>query len=143
MVHTQGVHSPYYSPCAWNVHRDEESSRRAAYLNLVEFVDAQLGRFLDRLPKDAVVIVTSDHGEALGEAGEWGHGGDDTDVLYDVPLIIAGASPPFAQHETVTHIEVHEWLRGVVAKTREERARSAELQERLEALGYADGTHSV
>lgn len=143
MVHTQGAHSPYHSPPAWNRHRDETAPRRADYLNLVEFVDTQLGRFLDRLPEDAVIVVTSDHGEALGESDECGHQREEMDLLYEVPLIAAGASPPFSESEQVTHLDINEWLRQDIAPTQENQRRPAKLQKRLEALGYADGTHSA
>lgn len=143
MVHTQGAHSPYHSPRAWNSHRDDAESRRSDYFNLVEFVDAQLGRFLDRLGDDALVVVTGDHGEALGESGEWGHKRDGMDLLYDVPLVISGASPPFSQSEPVSHLDVHEWLRDTVAPAGGDREQSEKLQERLEALGYVDGGHSA
>ncbi len=59
----------------------------------IAFTDSQLGRLFDyleasQLMENTVIIVTSDHGEALGEQGFFDHG-----RLYDpeilVPLIIA------------------------------------------------------
>jgi arylsulfatase A-like enzyme len=52
-------------------------------------VDQQIGRLLDRVERriegDRVIIVfTADHGESLGEHGEWGHGRD----LYEPGLRI-------------------------------------------------------
>jgi uncharacterized sulfatase len=141
MVHTQGAHSPYNSPRTWNNHRDDSKPRRADYFNLVEFVDAQFGRFVNRLPDEAIIIVTSDHGEAFGESGLWGHKHEKLDILYDVPLIIQGASPAFSN--PVSHIDVHDWLREDVAPKQSGKERSDELEERLEALGYVDGAHSV
>jgi len=143
MVHTQGAHSPYYSPSAWNFHRDETEPRRSDYLNLVEFVDAQLGRFLNRLGEDPILIVTSDHGEALGESGEWGHKQRSMDLLYDVPLVVAGESPPFSNSETISHLDVHKWLRDDIAPVHEGQVRSEKLQDRLKALGYVGGKHSA
>lgn len=143
MVHTQGAHSPYHSPKAWNSHRDDVEPRRSDYFNLVEFVDAQLGRFLDCLGDDALVVVTGDHGEALGDSGEWGHKRDGMDLLYDVPLVVSGASPPFSQSGPVSHLDVHKWLRDTVAPAHGDRQRSEKLQERLQALGYVDGGHSA
>ncbi len=143
MVHTQGAHSPYHSPSTWNRYQDETDSRRADYLNLIDFVAAHLGRFLDRLPKDTVVIVTGDHGEALGESGEWGHRNSNLELLYKVPLIIAGASSPFSESDPVTHVEVHEWLRDEIAPLHQRRGPSKELQKRLKTLGYVDGAHSA
>lgn len=54
----------------------------------VAYADSQIGRLLERLGDDAVVVLTSDHGEALGERGFASHS-----YLYDfnllVPLIVA------------------------------------------------------
>ena len=143
MVHTQGAHSPYHHPPSWDHHRGASDPRRAAYLNLVEFVDAQLERFLDGIDGEAIVIVTSDHGEALGEDGNWGHKIENMDLLLDVPLVIDGASPPFSGSEPVTHLDVHRWLRDDVAPSKRRQGRSDELEERLKTLGYVDGAHSV
>lgn len=143
MVHTQGVHSPYNHPPSWDRHRSGSDPRRDAYLNLVEFVDAQLGRFLRGIDDEVIVLVTSDHGEALGEEGKWGHKIEDMDLLRDVPLIVNGVSPPFSTEDTVNHRDVHEWLRDDIAPSQEDQERPEDLQERLEALGYVDGTHSA
>ncbi|MFT4189267.1 MAG: choline-sulfatase [Aeromicrobium sp.] len=57
---------------------DVEETRRArrAYYASVSYVDENVGRILDRLDalglrEDTVVIVTSDHGDLLGERGLW------------------------------------------------------------------------
>ncbi|MDG6982549.1 MAG: sulfatase-like hydrolase/transferase [Nitrososphaerota archaeon] len=52
-----------------------------------------LRRYLD----DSVVIVTSDHGQLLGEGGMYGHGYTMNDNLLKVPLYVrypGGAAPP-------------------------------------------------
>jgi arylsulfatase A-like enzyme len=141
MVHTQGAHSPYNSPNSWNRHQDETEPLREDYLNLVEFIDAQLGRFVDTLPSNATIIVTSDHGEALGESGEWGHKNEELDFLRDVPAVIAGSTPELANN--IDHIDIHDWLREDIIPTHGDRVRSNDLEEQLEALGYVDGKHSV
>ena len=65
-----------------------------AYYATTSFVDAQIGRVLDKLKetgldKNTIVIFTSDHGYHLGEKGHW-----QKQTLYErstrVPLIIAG-----------------------------------------------------
>lgn len=65
---------------------------RAVYLGLATEVDAHIGRLLDYLKasgqyEDTLVIVTSDHGEMLGDHFIWGK-----ECVYDpafhVPLII-------------------------------------------------------
>ena len=42
---------------------------RATYYGMMREVDDQLGRLLDDVGEDAIVIVTSDHGEMLGDHG--------------------------------------------------------------------------
>jgi choline-sulfatase len=65
--------------CELDVHEpttDQVRRARRAYYASVSFVDDQVGRILDRLEElglreNTVVIVTSDHGELLGERGLW------------------------------------------------------------------------
>jgi arylsulfatase A-like enzyme len=52
-----------------------------------EVLDAFAGRSADRMP---IVIVTADHGEALGEHGHPYHSTDLYDAQIRVPLVIAG-----------------------------------------------------
>jgi iduronate 2-sulfatase len=65
-----------------------------AYYATTSFVDAQIGRVLDKLKetgldKNTIVVFTSDHGYHLGEQGHW-----QKQPLFEdgtrVPLIIAG-----------------------------------------------------
>ena len=65
----------------------------------VRHVDEELGRFLDWLDStgrldDTAVVVTSDHGESLGERSVVGHGGLHDNQLH-VPLVVyvPGRSP--------------------------------------------------
>lgn len=56
------------------------------------FVDEQLGRLLDALHdrglyEDTVVIITSDHGEALGEHNRFGHYSAHYEEIVRVPLV--------------------------------------------------------
>lgn len=59
----------------------------------VRYVDAEVGRLLDALRSlglydDALIIVTSDHGEEFFEHGNFGHGQSLYDELLGVPLIV-------------------------------------------------------
>ena len=67
---------------------------KEAYYATTSFVDAQVGKVLDKLKetgldKNTIVVFTSDHGYHLGEKGHW-----QKQTLYDratrVPLIISG-----------------------------------------------------
>jgi arylsulfatase A-like enzyme len=74
---------------------------RAGYRGEVEAVDAEIGRLLAGLDarglrERAVVVVTADHGESLGERGVFfAHGGDLGDAQVRVPLLVraAGLAP--------------------------------------------------
>jgi arylsulfatase A-like enzyme len=59
----------------------------------VRRVDACLGGFLDFLRReqlydDSIIIVTSDHGDSLGEEGRWGHAYFMYPEVMNIPLII-------------------------------------------------------
>ncbi len=73
-------------------------SWRASYGAGVRSVDRQLGGFFEQLARDgvlddAVLVITSDHGEELADHGAWDHG----DSLYDeqirVPLMVRMPGP--------------------------------------------------
>jgi arylsulfatase len=56
----------------------------------VRAVDDALARLLPRLGPADLVVVTSDHGEALGEHGGIGHGQGLTEEQVAIPLVLAG-----------------------------------------------------
>ncbi len=63
------THAPYTS------HRpSSHADDRTPYDKAVAYLDSEAGRLLRALPRDAVVAVVSEHGEALGAHGELTHG---------------------------------------------------------------------
>ncbi len=71
---------------------DEARAIRAVYFGLASEVDHHIGRMLDYLDStgqadETLVIVTSDHGEMLGDRHMWGKESI-FDPAYHVPLII-------------------------------------------------------
>jgi arylsulfatase A-like enzyme/thioredoxin-like negative regulator of GroEL len=60
----------------------------------ISFVDAEIGRLLERAGKDPVVVVVSDHGEGLGEHGEMEHGFLLYQSTLHVPFLAAGPGIP-------------------------------------------------
>ena len=87
-VHYYDPHAPYDPPGQW---RGASAPRR--YAGEVAFVDAEVGRLLDGLPRSEagrLVAVVGDHGEMLGEHGESEHGIFLYGSALDVPLILAG-----------------------------------------------------
>jgi len=73
---------PYREECA------------AHYFGLIEMLDSQIGRVLQSLESsglagNTVVILTADHGEALGDHGMWGKGPYHFDSVIRVPFLVS------------------------------------------------------
>ncbi|MFH1403308.1 MAG: sulfatase [Candidatus Altiarchaeota archaeon] len=98
-LHYWDPHSPYTPPKKYDVFRGASNGtklarRRGGYDGEVFYVDSEFGRIIDYLEKNemldnTLVVVTSDHGESLGDhGGYFGHG----PLLYEhqirIPLII-------------------------------------------------------
>ena len=80
---------------------DEVKQERAIYFSLVENVDRQVGRIVQALEEGGqlthtVIIVTSDHGLALGSHGLMGKQ-NQYDHTINVPLVMAGPGIPAGQ----------------------------------------------
>ena len=93
-LHLYDPHSPYAPP---EPHQTRQLGR--PYEGEIAFADEQLGRLLAaidaRFPAGGtVVIVTSDHGESLGEHGEATHAFSIYDATQRVPLLMAGPGLP-------------------------------------------------
>ena len=90
-VHVFDPHSPYKPPA------DLAATYAAQpYDGEVAFVDRALGPLFDRLAtlsRPTLVVVTSDHGESLGEHGEMTHGMFAYEATLRVPLIVARIEP--------------------------------------------------
>ena len=77
---------------------DALARMRHLYERSIRYMDDWLADFLGLLDDvgildDTVVVVTSDHGENLGEAGRLGHSFSLDDRLVQVPLVVGGAEP--------------------------------------------------
>jgi arylsulfatase A-like enzyme/Tfp pilus assembly protein PilF len=108
-VHLFDPHAPYRPPPPFD--RDYASS---PYAGEVAAVDAALAPLLDavrRRARPVLVIVTADHGEALGGHGEATHGLFAYEETLRVPLIV-GATPlapraaPIATAVPARHIDI-------------------------------------
>ncbi len=104
-VHLFDPHAPYRAP-------DIYAQDRSAYDAEVAWTDAALGAALTELKRAGqmdrtLVVVTSDHGESLGEHGETTHGLFAYDATLRVPLIIAapGLEPSLVPTPT-SHIDI-------------------------------------
>lgn len=85
-IHYFDPHAPYEAPAEFM------KDAAAPYDGEVAFVDAQLARLLRRVDAagPALVLVTADHGESLGEHGEDTHGIFVYDATLRVPFLLAG-----------------------------------------------------
>lgn len=80
---------------------------RDLYDEEIRFQDEMLGTLLDRLAaagldRDTVVVVTSDHGEELGDHGDWEHGQRAWEELLRVPLVVRWPGRPDLAGRRVT-----------------------------------------
>ena len=90
-VHYYDPHAPYEPPAADLAER----FRATPYDGEVAFVDRELGRLFEALATTremdrTLVLLTSDHGESLGEHGEATHGIFIYDATLRVPWVMAG-----------------------------------------------------
>ena len=86
-VHLYDPHVLYEPPAEWAQRFPSEP-----YLGEVSWTDAALKPIVDRLttqPRRSLVVVTSDHGEGLGDHGETTHGIFAYEPTLRVPLIVA------------------------------------------------------
>jgi tetratricopeptide (TPR) repeat protein len=105
-VHLFDPHAPYDPP-------EPFASRFAGnpYLGEVAAADAFLGPllepFLAGAEPPAVIAVTGDHGEALGEHGELTHGLFAYEATLKVPLVLWGAGvTPGREDRPVRHVDI-------------------------------------
>jgi len=90
-VHLFDPHAPYRPPPPF----DAQYATRP-YYGEVAAVDAAIAPLLDDLrasPRPTIVVVTGDHGEALGDHGEQTHGLFAYESTLRIPLIVAELSP--------------------------------------------------
>jgi arylsulfatase A-like enzyme/Flp pilus assembly protein TadD len=104
-VHLYDCHAPHIPPPA--LAREYAGD---PYLGEVAGVDAALGPLFSDIRssgKPALVVVTADHGEALGDHGEETHGLFAYEATLHVPLIIWGSRVPTAARRTAArHVDI-------------------------------------
>ncbi len=107
-VHYFDPHTPYAPPEPFAT-----QFRDSPYSGEIAYVDAEVGKLFARLRElhlyeNSLIIVTGDHGEALGEHGESGHGYFIYQSTLHVPLLIKtpGQSAPRQVDELVGLIDI-------------------------------------
>ena len=112
-IHFMEPHVPYYPPdndlglsskemieindrlidAAWRrvtLTEEEVDTVKRLYRLEVTYMDGWVGEFYRRADKNNVIIFTADHGDELGEHGDFSHRGKIVPELLHVPLIIVG-----------------------------------------------------
>ncbi len=110
-VHVYEPHAPYRPPPPF----DTEYAARP-YYGEVAAVDRALGPLFEiarRSPRSTVVVLTGDHGEALGDHDETTHGLFAYESTLHVPLIVAqtgaggsGGARGFVSDVPVRHVDI-------------------------------------
>ena len=102
-VHYYDPHLPYSAPS-----RFASAAAGRPYDAEISYVDAELGSLLKGVDRArTAVVVTSDHGEALGDHGESDHGYFIYDATLSVPLIVAAPGiQPRVVAEQVRSIDI-------------------------------------
>lgn len=106
LIHSLEVHLPYI--CGFHSeYRDLRTSSRDFYVHpekfqemheqllkqrreCLRYVDKQLQFFIDFLSPESIKVITSDHGESLGECNVFGHLFGWQEDITHVPLVIFG-----------------------------------------------------
>jgi arylsulfatase A-like enzyme len=100
-VHYLDPHTPYSPPPKyvaaadrrfidklWSGDREHAAVLKRLYDGEVRYVDDELGRVFAALPADALVIISSDHGEEFWEHGKFDHGKTLYEEVIRVPLVV-------------------------------------------------------
>lgn len=105
-VHLYDPHTPYTAPARYH-----QEGANGGYLAEVVYTDHWVGELVRAArakSPDTVVVITSDHGEGLGEHGEYDHGLMLYQSTLRVPLIInaPGRVPPQRQSAPVRTVDI-------------------------------------
>ncbi|MGH0029220.1 MAG: sulfatase [Myxococcota bacterium] len=120
------AHWPYEPPTEYakaflppgaTIRPNVRSQFDALYDAEIRYADHHLGRLLDFLREhdlydDALIVITADHGEMLGEHDEWGHNTLLYEPLVRVPLAVKppGRPEPRVDDTPTQHTDVYDWI---------------------------------
>jgi len=97
-----------------NLHKSPEELGKpnkslSLYLGCNTFVDAEIGRVIDRVNQiapDAMIIFTSDHGDMLGSHKIGNKGPAAYEEIANIPLIIKGGEKGKINNDMASHIDI-------------------------------------
>ena len=87
-THEVGQFYPEFRTPDWNLRLGNDYNGRVRQLadRISQVLDTLKAN--GRLKNDPLIVITADHGEALGENGQWGHGLPDMPEKRRIPIII-------------------------------------------------------
>ena len=93
-VHVYDPHAPYQPPSPY-----KEQYKDRPYDGEIAYTDHELGRLFDAIRKKSpadktLIAILSDHGESLGEHGEYTHGVFLYDATLRIAFMLAGPGVP-------------------------------------------------
>src|SRR6266702_771711 len=92
-VHLYDPHIPYDPPSPFR-----EQYKEHPYDGEIAYTDRQVGRLIDTIgkkaPQNTIISVLSDHGESLGEHGEYTHGVFVYDSTLRIAFLMSGPGIP-------------------------------------------------
>lgn len=104
-VHLYDPHAPYAPPEPFL-----SEYRKTPYLGEIAYVDDSLAKSIGPIlaaDPGALVVVTADHGEAMGDHGEATHGLFAYESTLKIPLVVAGHGTPHRSVTTfVRHVDI-------------------------------------
>jgi len=105
-VHLYDPHAPYLPPEPF-ASRFKDNPYLGEVAAADSFLAPLLGPFMDGKEKLALVVVTADHGEALGEHGEQSHGLFAYEATLKVPLVVWGPGvAPGKDARPARHVDI-------------------------------------
>lgn len=120
-LHFMDPHAPYHRHAEWVPESAppppaKRLADRVAYDSEVRLVDEEIRRlYRDLRLDDALLIVTSDHGQEFGEHGDFGHGFQLYSELTQIPLLVRHPEGPSGRVAAgVSNLDVLPTLRALL-----------------------------
>lgn len=142
-LHFMDVHGPYRArPPLFDETLVDESARKAsAYDSGIRALDEDLAHAFTALgwDRNTLLVVTADHGEELGDRGNWGHGATLFGEVVNIPLLVypPGGGAARRVGAPVSLIDVLPTLRDAAG------LRPARADEGVSLMPFVDGRGSV
>ncbi len=96
------IGTPRNNPARINISKIQMKQLRAAYYASINHIDDQINRVLEILPKDTIVLFTSDHGEMLGDHQHYAKS-KPYEGSANIPFLLSLPGSDIQQGKTIDH----------------------------------------